>query len=81
MDVHILTGEPTNRHGRPNNWADDTADELLAIFLNEGPIKAQAKWDEIQINQSPKQCDAIVAIGRFQNLVRQALTKTQGPTP
>lgn len=75
MDVHILTGEPTNRFGRPNNWADDKAEELLDIFLNEGPIKAQAKWAEIQINETPKQCDAIVAIGRFQALVRESLTK------
>lgn len=54
-----------NRQGRPDNWADRTADRLLDVYLSWGKDAANSEWLEILDRDKPVQADAVVAVGRF----------------
>jgi len=58
-----------NRHGRPDNWADQVADRLLDVFLTYGKDAANTEWLEIIERDRPTQAAANVAIGRFNALL------------
>lgn len=61
----IYPDKNINRHGRPDNWADTTADRLLDVYLSYGKHAANTEWLEIVERDKPMQADANVAVGRF----------------
>jgi hypothetical protein len=71
----IYPDRQLNRHGRPDNWADTTADRLLDVYLSWGKDAANTEWLEIVERDKPKQADANVALGRFNALLKA------GPIP
>jgi hypothetical protein len=66
----IYPDKQINRHGRPDNWADRTADRLLDVYLSYGKDAANTEWLEIVERDRPVQADANVAIGRFNAMLK-----------
>lgn len=59
-----------NKFGRPPNWADDTVEALVWAYSEGGVLKAESLWLEIQERDNPKLCDAVVATGRFREVMK-----------
>lgn len=68
--LQSIHGKPINKYLRPENWADDVVDELLAAYDVGGVDAAQLEWNKILARDTPKQVDAIVASGRFGQIVK-----------
>jgi len=66
----IYPDKQINRHGRPDNWADRTADRLLDVYLSWGKDAANSEWLEILERDKPLQMDAVVAVGRFNTMLK-----------
>jgi hypothetical protein len=62
--------DKVNEFDRPHNWADDVARELYTVYSQEGKEAAEKRWVEIQEKDKPKQIDAVVAVGRFGEMVK-----------
>jgi len=60
-----------NTHGRPHNWADDTADHLYAVYVKDGRAAAEAEWLRIQERDKPTRIAAVVASGRFKEMMKE----------
>jgi len=71
MSQTDILDRPLNQHGRPDNWADRTVEELVTAFA-AGRDAAQRKWEEIIKRDQPRQVDAIVAMGRFHQQIKAA---------
>lgn len=64
--------DKVNQHGRPHNWADDTAQLLHDLYVNGGKEAAEAEWQKILTRDKPDQISSVVVIGRFKELLEKS---------
>lgn len=72
--------DKVNQHGRPHNWADDTAQLLFDIYTKNGKEAAETEWQKILTRDKPERIDSTVAIGRFGELLKKANIIIYEPT-
>ena len=60
-----------NNYGRPHNWADETADHLYSVYVKDGRTAAEAEWGRIQERDKPTRIAAVVASGRFREMMKE----------